>query len=90
MRLSVAPLFGPIRLADLNWFQDARLILFIYFLIICFFFQKCRNLNPWPDSNGGSKPEPGLLRPFSFILSKTFYLCHFFLEFQIRGSCFKW
>ena len=35
---------------------------------------------------GGSEPEPDLLRPFSFILSKTFYLCYFFLEFQICGS----
>ena len=26
----VAPLFGPTRLEDLNWFRDARLILFIY------------------------------------------------------------
>ena len=53
-----------------------------------FFFFKCCNPNPRPNLNGGSKPEPGLLRPFSFILSKTFYLCHFILEFSITWKYF--
>ena len=33
IKQGVAPLCGPIRLADLNWFRDARLILFIYHFI---------------------------------------------------------
>ena len=64
----VAPLSDSTRMADPNRFRDARLILFIYL----FFFQKCRDPNPWLDPNGGSEPEPDLLRPFSFILSKHF------------------
>ena len=43
-------------------------LLFIYLL----FFLKCCDPNPQPDPNGGSEPEPDLLRPFSFILSKHF------------------
>ena len=82
----VAPIFGPIRSTDPNWFRDIRLILFIYLFI----FQKCRDPNPCPDPNGGSEPEAGLLLPFSFTLSKTFYLCLFILEFSITWKYFKW
>ena len=40
---------------------------FLFFTILLnFLFQKCR------DPNGRSEPEPGLLRPFLFILSKRF------------------
>ena len=42
-----------------------------------FFLQKCRDPNPLPDLNGGSKPEPGLLRPFSYILSKNILFMSF-------------
>ena len=54
-----------------------------------YFFQKCRDSNPRPDPNDGSKLESGLLRPFLFILSKTFYLCHLILEFSITRKHFK-
>ena len=40
---SVAPLLGPTRMADPNRFRDALLILFIYFLFICFFFKSVAN-----------------------------------------------
>ena len=43
-------------------------LLFIYL----FFFQKCSDLNPWPNPNGGSEPELDFLLPFSFIQSKHF------------------
>ena len=43
-----------------------------YLFFIYLFFLKCQDPNPWPYPNGGSEPEPGLLRPFSFILSKHF------------------
>ena len=35
--LAVAPLSGLTRLADLNRFRDARLILFVYFSFVCLF-----------------------------------------------------
>ena len=79
----VAPLFGPTRLADPNQFQDACLILFVYFLFFLFiFFQKCRDPNPWPDSNGYSESEPGLLRPFPFILSNILFISFNFRVFN--------
>ena len=69
----VVPLSGPTQLVDPNRLWDAHIILFIKFS-----FQKCRDPNPWPDPNGESEPELGLLRLFSFILSKHFiYVIYF-------------
>ena len=42
------------------------------FYLFIYLFQKCRDVNPRPNPNGGSEPELGLLRLFSFILSKNF------------------
>ena len=51
----VTPEPGSTRMASPNRNPgDARL----------FLFQKCRDPNPWLDPNGGSEPEPGLLRCF--------------------------
>ena len=36
----------------------------LFFVLLNFLFQKCCDPNPWPDPNGGSEPEPGLLRRF--------------------------
>ena len=36
--MNVAPLSSPTRLVNLNLFRDARLILFVYFSFVCFFF----------------------------------------------------
>ena len=52
---------------------------YLLFIYLFFFSQKCRDLNPWPNPNGGYEPEPSLLRLFSFILSK-----HFILSFHFR------
>ena len=41
-------------------------------IYLIFLFQKYRDLNPRFDPKGESEPKPGLLRPFSFILSKHF------------------
>ena len=88
----VAPLFGMTRMANPNRFQDTRLILFIYILFIYYYFFKVsRPESPArPDPNGGSEQEPGLIRSFSFILSKHFIYVISFSSFQLHGSCFKW
>ena len=46
--------------------EDARLI-FIFYILLSFLFQKYRDLNPWPDPNGRSESEPGLLRRFFYL-----------------------
>ena len=86
---NVAPLSNPTRLADPNRFRDACLIIFIY-ILLNILFQKCRFPNPLPDPNSGSELEPNLLRPFSFIISKHFYLCYFILDSSITWKHFKW
>ena len=53
---------------------DARLIPFI-FRVIKFSFQKCRDPNPRPDPNGGSEPEPGLLRRFHLSYQNILLIC---------------
>ena len=65
------PFPGPTQLADPNRFQDARLILF-YLHFIKFSFSKVSRPESWLDPNGGFESEIGLLRQFSFILSKHF------------------
>ena len=43
--MSVAPFFGPTRLADPNRFRDARLIIFVYFSFVCLFvFFFCKSV----------------------------------------------
>ena len=55
---------GPTRKADPNRNSgDAHLIL-LFYILLSFLFQKCRDPNPRPDQNGGSEPDPGLLRRF--------------------------
>ena len=55
---------GPTRMADPNQNPgDARLII-LFFILLSFLFQNCRDPKPRPDPNGGSEPEPGLLRHF--------------------------
>ena len=66
MSTSVAsPKPGPTRLASPNRNPgNARFYFFIFSVLLSFCFQKCRDPNPRPDPNGGSEPEPGLLRRF--------------------------
>ena len=55
---------GPTRMESPNRNpEDTRLFL-LFSVLLNFLFQKCSDPNPWPDPNGGSEPEPGLLRRF--------------------------
>ena len=65
LRATVAtPELGPARLASPNRNPGTLGLFLLFFVLLNFFFQKCRELNPWPNPNDGSKPEPGLLRRF--------------------------
>ena len=50
-------------------------------MLLNFLFKKCRDSNPRPDPNGRSEPELGLLRLFSFILSKLLFMSFPFRNF---------
>ena len=67
--------------------RDACLIL-LFYILLSFLFQKCRDLNPWLDPKGGSEPEPGLLRCFH-LSYQNIYLCHFVLRFSISRKHFQ-
>ena len=70
---------GPTRMASPNRNpEDARLFL-LFSVLLNFLFQKCRHPKPWPDPNGGSKSEPGLLRRFHLSL-QNILLCRFVAE----------
>ena len=61
----VTPELGPTRLDSPNRNPgNARFYFFYFPVLLNFLFQKCRDSNPRPDPNGGSEPEPGLLRRF--------------------------
>ena len=65
---------GPTRLASPNRNPgDARLFLLVI-VLLNFSFQKCRDPNPRPDPNGGSEPEPGLLRRFHLSYQNIFMM----------------
>ena len=66
-------------LADLNRNSGTLGFLFIFRVIKFSFKKKCRDPNPWPDPNGGSEPEPGLLRRFH-LSYQNILLCHFVAE----------
>ena len=66
---------GPTRLASPNQNpEDARLI-FLFYILLSFLFQKCRDPNPRADPNGGSEPEPGLLRRFHLSYQNILLIC---------------
>ena len=70
--LVATPEPGSTRLASPNRNPgDARLILFIY-ILLRFLFQKCSDLNPWPDSNGRPNRSPVYSDVFIYLI-KTFY-----------------
>ena len=75
--LSVAtPEPGPTRLASPNRNPgDARFYFFLFSVLLIFFFKSCRYPNPWPDPNGGSEPEPGLLRRFHLSYQNILLIC---------------
>ena len=64
-KVVASPKPGPTRLASPNQNPgNARFYFFLFSVLFSFCFQKCRDPNPRPDPNGGSEPEPGLLRRF--------------------------
>ena len=84
---NVAPLSGPIRLADSNRIRDARLILFVYFLFVCccccfLLFYFCKSVAtriPGPTRRADSNR--------SLVYSDRFHLSYqniLFMSFHFR------
>ena len=79
---------GPTRLANPNRnLGDDHFIIFIY-ILLRFLFQKCRDPNPWLDPNGGSEPEPSLLRRFHLSYKNIFFML-FLFRFLIARKNFQ-
>ena len=57
---------GPTRMASPNQNPGMLGLFILFFVLLNFLFQKCRDLNPRPNPNSVSEPEPGLLRRFHF------------------------
>ena len=81
--ITVAPLFGPTRLASPNWIRVTRLIIFIFI-----FFQKCRDPNPRSDLTRmtNSNRSPVYSDRFHLSYQKHFIYVISFSSFQLRGS----
>ena len=62
----------PTRKTSPNRNQGMPGLFLIVIVLLNFYFQKCRDPNPWPDLNGGSEPEPGLLRRFHLSYQNIF------------------
>ena len=77
--LVATPEPGPTQMASPNRNRGRSVCFFLFFVLLNFLFQKCRDPNPWPDLNGGSEPDPGLLRRFH-LSYQNILLCHFFAE----------
>ena len=60
----------------------------LFFVLLNFLFQKCRDPNPRPDLNGGSEPEPGLLRCFQLSCQNIFFIL-FLFRFSICAEAFS-
>ena len=77
------------RLADPSWSPVYSDVFNqnIYFVLLNFSFQKCRDPNPRLDSVGGSKLEPGLLRHFQLSF-QNICLCYSILDFLITRKHF--
>ena len=67
------------RILTETWGRSIYFFLFSELLNFLFQKKKCRDPNPWPDPNGGSKPKPGLLRRFH-LSYQNILLCHFVVE----------
>ena len=67
---------GPTRMASPNRNPGTLgLFLFIFILLRFLFFKNCRDPNPRLDPNGGSEPEPGLLRRFHLSYQNILLIC---------------
>ena len=77
------------RLADPSWSPVYSDVFNqnIYFVLLNFSFQKCRDPNPQLDPVGGSKLEPGLLRHFQLSF-QNICLCYSILDFLITRKHF--
>ena len=60
----------------------------IYFVLLNFHFQKCRDPNPRLDQKGGSEPEPGLLRHFQLSFQNMLFMLFYFGPFLIKRKHF--
>ena len=54
-------------------------LIFLFYVLLNFIFQKCHDPNPLPDPNGGSNLEPGLLRRF-YLSYQKILLIHLVAE----------
>ena len=72
-RDSVAtPKPDPTRKASPNRNPGTLGLFLLVIVLFNFYFQKCRGPNPRPDPNGGSEPEPGLIRRFHLSYQNIF------------------
>ena len=55
---------GSTRMESPNRYPGTLDLFLLFYVLLNFLFQKCHDPNPRPDPNGGSEPEPGLLRRF--------------------------
>ena len=71
------------RLADPSWSPVYSDIFNqnIYFVLLNFYFQKCRDPNPRLDPVGGSMLEPGLLRHFQLSFQNRLFMLFYFKPF---------
>ena len=75
-------------LANSNQNPGDALLILLFYILLSFIFQKCRDPNPRLDPKGRSEPEPGLLRCFH-LSYQNIYLCHFVLRFSITRKHFQ-
>ena len=55
---------GLTQMASPNRNPGTPCLILLFYVLLNFLFQNCRNPNPRPDPNDESEPEPGLLRRF--------------------------
>ena len=68
----------PTQMASLNQNPGDAHLFILFFVLLNFLFQKCHDPNPWPDLNGESEPEPGLLRSFQLSCQNIFFMLFLF------------
>ena len=75
----MTPKPGPNRKASPNRNPGMPGLFLLFYVLLNFLFQKCRDPNPRPDSNGGSEPELGLLLRFH-LSYQNILLIHLVVE----------
>ena len=74
-----SPKPGPTQMASPNRNPGTPGLILLFYVLLNFLFQKCRDPNPRPDLNGGSEPELGLLRRFH-LSYQNILLIHLVVE----------